>query len=188
MPGLAISLGLGPLTEPFLEGAAEQSDDGRWRLRKGIGAARAVQRFAKVGPDGVRLLQFGKATPEGLGPIMGSLNAFFQVTHRLATTGVLREWNVVGDLPAGPRQAAFDWAPYADTFLVVVEPTWKSILSARRIARIATSRAGTVALFVANKVHGSSDVKLIEDRLGTAAFGAVPADPAVIEAIAGAQR
>lgn len=179
IPGLALSLGLGPVDAALLADAAEQGEDGRWRLKKGIGAARAVQRFALSAPDGVRFLQFGKASAEGLAGCMGSLTALYRVVHRIARDGVLSDWSIVGDLPAGPRHAAFDWAPYASTYLVVTEPTWKSILSGRRIARIATSRPGARALVVANKVRSSADVALIEGRLGRDVVAALPADDAV---------
>lgn len=182
IPGMAISLGLGPLTDAMLVDASEKNEQGRWRLKKGIGAARAVQRYSVVGPDGIRLLQFGKAGPEGLGHVMGSVNAFYAVVHRLARTDVLRDWSVVGDLPAGPRQAAFDWAPYADTFLVVAEPGWQSILTARRVARIAGSRPGVEVLMIANKVREAEETRLIADRTRREITAAIPADPAVAEA------
>ncbi|MFN2388216.1 MAG: AAA family ATPase [Actinomycetota bacterium] len=44
IPGLAISLGLGPLGTSMLADAVEQDEKGRWKLKRGIGAARAVQR------------------------------------------------------------------------------------------------------------------------------------------------
>jgi CO dehydrogenase maturation factor len=176
IPGLALSLGLGPVDTPLLAAAAEQDEDGRWQLKKGIGAARAVQRFALTAPDGVRFLQFGKATAEGLAGAMGSLTALYRVVHRIARDRVLDGWSIVADLPAGPRHAAFDWAPYASTYLVVTEPTLKSILSARRIARIATSRPGVAALVVANKVRSPRDVSLIASRLQRDVVAAIPAD------------
>jgi CO dehydrogenase maturation factor len=182
LPGLAISLGLGALTDGSLTDATEKGEDGRWKLRRGIGAARAVQRFATVGPDGVRLLQFGKATPEGLGPAMASLNGIYQVAHRLAGTKVLAEWDVIGDLPAGPRQTAFRWAPYARLFVVVTEPTWKSILSARRIRRIALQQTGASVSIVANKVSASSDVAFIEGQLEEKILATIPLDDSVLEA------
>lgn len=182
IPGMAISLGLGPLTDAMLIEASEKNEEGRWKLKKGVGAARAVQRYSVIGPDGVRLLQFGKAGLDGLNPVMGSVNAFYAVVHRLARTGVLRDWSVVGDLPAGPRQAAFDWAPYADTFLVVAEPGWQSILTARRVARIAGSRPDVRVLILANKVREPGDAELIADRIGKPVFASVPADPAVASA------
>jgi CO dehydrogenase maturation factor len=179
MPGLAISLGLGPVTDAMLQDAVQQDAEGRWRLRKGIGPARAIRRYGMVAPDGVRLIQFGKADRDGLAPVMASLNGLYQVLHRLGPEHVLRDWTVIGDLPAGPRQAAFDWAPYARTMIVVVEPSWQSALTARRIGRISRSRSGLGVALVANKVTASRDVGLIAHMVGEPVLAAVPSDEAV---------
>jgi CO dehydrogenase maturation factor len=182
LPGLSISLGAAvPLTPPLLD-AAERDDDGRWRLRYGIGPVRAVQRFATDGPDGIRLLQAGKVGPDGLPAIQPALQAYYRVVHRLARSRAFAEWAIVGDLPGGPRQAAFDWAPYADTFILVVEPTSQSLLAARRIARVAAQRRGSHVAVVANKVRGKSDVARIERFLATSVAAIVPADDSVVSA------
>ena len=181
MPGLALSLGASQPETPPLNDAAERPEGGRWRLKKGIGPVRAVQRYSTDAPDGVRLLQAGKFGADGLPPIIASVQAFYQVIHRLPRTKAFQRWTIVGDLPAGPRQTAFDWAPYAETFILVVEPTWKSALTARRIARIARSRGRTVFL-VANKVHGDADRRLVERRVGEALLASIPVDGAVLEA------
>jgi len=181
VPGLALSLGAQAPIDPPLNAAAEKDDEGRWRLRKGIGAVRAVQRYTTPAPDGVRLLQCGKIGAEGRGPIMASLQAYYKVAHRLSRARALREWTFVGDLPAGPRQMAFDWAPYADTLLLVVEPTWQSALTARRISRIARSREGVVVLPVGNKVSSKKDAERIAKILDEPAFALVPTDESVID-------
>ena len=181
MPGLAYSLGLGPDHDASLADAAERDERGRWRLRKGIGPVRAVQRYAKPAPDGVRLLQCGKQGADGLEPIMGSIRACYAVIHRLEEARALGDWDIVGDLPAGPRQPAFDWAPYADTFLVVAEPSYKSALTARRTARIVRSR-GRRTLLVANKVAGAAERHRVGELVGEEPFAAVPADEAVASA------
>ena len=182
MPGLASSLGAAPPEQPPLIDAAVRDDDGRWRLRPGVGPVRAVQRYATPAPDGVRLLQCGKVTAEGLAPIMPAVQAFYRVIHRLPRASAFADWVFVGDLPAGPRQTAFDWAPYAETFVVVVEPTWKSALTARRILRIARSREGVAAIPVANKVARRADARRLEEMLGEPAAAALPADPAATTA------
>lgn len=179
-PGLAFSLGAEVPAEPPLNAAAERDPDGRWRLRKGIGPVRAIERYATPAPDGVRLLQAGKTSVEGLGPVMGSVRAFYGVIHRLDRPKSLRGWTIVGDLPAGPRQVAFGWAPYADRLLLVVEPTWASILAARRIARVTDGRAALA--LVVSKAEGAQDVARVEDALGLEAIGSVPLDIAVAEA------
>jgi CO dehydrogenase maturation factor len=179
LPGLSLSLGAQVPAVPPLVAAAEQDDVGRWRLRKGVGPVRAVQRYTTVAPDGVRLLQAGKNGPEGLAPVMGAVHAFHAVIHRIGGATGLHDWAVVGDLSAGPRQPAFDWAPYADRLLIVVEPTWQSMLTARRIVRIVTARREVETLLVVNKVGGVGDVTRVQDELGLPALGAVPADEGV---------
>jgi hypothetical protein len=127
VPGpLSLSLGAEVPDEPPLNAAAEQNEKGRWRLKPGIagiGPVRPVQRYAIDAPDGVRLLQIGKTDKRGLAPNRASHNALHEVIHRLDGAAYLRDWVILGDLPAGPRQTAFDWARYAERFLVVFEPT-----------------------------------------------------------------
>ena len=182
MPGLALSLGAKPPPEPPLNDAAEV-EDGKWRLKRGIGPVRAVRRFSTPAPDGVLLLQGGKVGPDGLTPIMPALQAFYRVVHAIRQTPGLRDWTIVGDLSAGPRQTAFDWAPYADAMIALAEPTWKSALTARRIARIARSRRRAPALLVvASKVSGRADVRRVADLVGQPVFGAIPTDESVVAA------
>jgi len=177
-PGLALSLGAEVPAEPPLLAAAEQGENGRWRLKRGIGPARAVQRYATPAPDGVRLLQAGKATPEGLGPVLPAINAFYGVIHRLDRPVTLRSWAILGDLSAGPRQMAFDWAPYAELLVVVAEPTSQGLVTARRIVRIAKSRDREVALVV-NKCAAPDDPERVEAYVGLPVLGAIPLDEAV---------
>ncbi|MDQ6605283.1 MAG: hypothetical protein M3Z06_01890 [Actinomycetota bacterium] len=179
MPGLALSLGLGLDSSAMLSDAVEKNEQGRWRLRKGIGPVRAVQRYAVDAPDGVRHLQCGKLDTAGQPAIMGSINGYYQVIHRLSRSRAFEEWTIIGDLPAGPRQVAYRWAPYADTFVLVVEPSWKSALTARRIATILRSTPGATVLPVASKVTGAGDRRAVEKMLGEPVVLAIPADRAV---------
>ena len=183
LPGLSLSLGVGSdPPEPPLNDAAEKDENGRWRLRKGVGPVRAVQRYATDAPDGIRLLQAGKTPRVGIEPIMGSLNAFYRVVHRLPGAPTFEDWMFVGDLPAGPRHIAFDWAPYAETFVAVVQPSTQSGLAGRRVARVARKREGKRVVFVANRVSGPDDVRHVEKLVGEPVLAAVPADDAVADA------
>lgn len=179
MPGLALSLGLGLNSCAMLTDAVEKNEHGRWRLRKGIGPVRAVQRYSVAAPDGVRHLQCGKLDAAGQPAIMASINGYYQVIHRMARSQAFERWTIIGDLPAGPRQVAYRWAPYADTFVLMVEPSWKSALTARRIAAILRSSAGATVLPVASKVNGASDRRAVEKMLGEPVVTAIPADRAV---------
>ncbi|MHB8656496.1 MAG: nucleotide-binding protein [Solirubrobacteraceae bacterium] len=179
MPGLALSLGLGLDASAMLTDAVEKNDQGRWRLRKGIGPVRAVKRYSVLAPDGVRHLQCGKLGPAGQPAIMASVNGYYQVIHRLPRSRTFQRWTIIGDLPAGPRQLAYRWAPFADTFVLMVEPSWKSALTARRIAAILRSTPGASVLPVASKVTGASDRRAVEKMLGEPVVTAIPADRAV---------
>ena len=182
LPGLALSLGAKVPPLPPLVDAAERDDDGRWRLKRGIGPVRAVARYATSAPDGIRLLQAGKVGADGLAPIMPALQAYYKLVHRLPRAPAFADWTILGDLPAGPRQVAFDWAPYADTFLLVVEPTSQSLLAARRIARVVSQRQSERIVTVANKVRVSADVERIERFLGAKVAASIPVDHAVCTA------
>jgi CO dehydrogenase maturation factor len=182
LPGLSLSLGLGPDPAAPLDEAVEKDENGRWRLKPGIGAGRAVQRYAREGPDGIRLLQAGKTPREGIEPILGSLNAYFRVIHRLGEVKSLEGWTMLGDLPAGPRHIAFNWAPYARTFVVVVQPSSQSALTGRRVARIARMGDDNQVVFVANRVTGRADVTHVERLIGERVVAALPADDDVAEA------
>ena len=179
MPGLALSLGLGLDSSAMLTDAVEKNEQGRWRLRKGIGPVRAVQRYSVRAPDGVRHLQCGKLDDAGQSAIMGSINGYYQVIHRLSRSRAFANWTIIGDLPAGPRQVAYRWAPYADTFVLLVEPSWKSALTARRIAAILRSAPGATVLPVANKIGDEADLRAVEEMLGEAVVTVIPADRSV---------
>ena len=181
MPGLAQSLGVEePLVPPLKRAAVRRKK--RWHLKPGIGAMRAVERFTTVAPDGVRLMQLGKADKDGLIPVTASVNAFLHVVRRIEEPRTLRDWAIVGDLPAGPRHPAAGFAPYARLYVVVLEPRSQSALTARRVARIAREHRGAEVLFVANKVRNASERRRAERLLGERIAHAIPADTAVEEA------
>jgi CO dehydrogenase maturation factor len=182
MPGLARSLGVEDPPVPPLLDAAVKPEGERWRLKPGIGPARAIARFSTPACDGVRMLQLGKVDKGGLMPINGSVNAFLHVVHGMPATPSLRSWTVVGDLPAGPRHPAAGFAPYASLFVVVVEAASQSALTARRVARIAREHRDADVLFVANKIGGSADLERLERLLGEPVALSIPADPEVMTA------
>ncbi|MBW3651251.1 MAG: hypothetical protein KY458_11860 [Actinobacteria bacterium] len=182
MPGLAFSLGLRTSDAAIPEDAVEERAQGetgpRYRLRAGLSGAEAVDRYAREAPDGVRFLQFGKL--RGQEPaMMRSQMAFRQIVQDLPED----RWDVVGDLPGGPRQAAFGWAPYARTLLLVVEPMTKSLLTGRRIARLAAGmKSAPAVLAVVNRVREPGDVERVKQATGLEVVGAVPWDEELAEA------
>jgi CO dehydrogenase maturation factor len=180
MPGLAFSLGI-PQTDTGLpDEAVEEYDDeeGRRRYRlHGMTGADAVDRYAVRTPDGVHVLQLGKAR----GPEWRNTRQHFgfqRVLDDLPTDG----WSIVGDLPGGTRQPFMTWGRYAQTFLVVVEPTASSLLTGRRLARLAATAGAPRVLAVANKVRAPEDAAQVAARTGLEVLGPVPFDPQVGEA------
>jgi CO dehydrogenase maturation factor len=180
MPGLALSLGVAATDAGLPDDAVEEyEDDGRrrYRLRAGLSGPDAVERYAVRGPDGLRFLQLGKAR----GPRWSNTRqhwGFQRVLDDLPGDG----WSIVGDLPGGTRQPFLGWGRYARAFLVVVEPSPASLLSGRRLARLAAAATAPRVLAVANKVRDADDVTRVAAGTGLALLGAVPFDPAVAAA------
>jgi len=179
MPGLAFALGMARedtgIPESVLE---ERTVDGRstYRLREGLSSEEAILRYTPTGPDQVYLLQLGKA--RGVrGENARSHHAFLQVIDGVPDLG----WSVIGDLPGGTRQPFFGWGRFARTVLVVAEPTPASLLSARRLARLAEAPSAPRVVAVANKVRNRDDAELVGQRTGLPVIGAVPFDPAVAD-------
>lgn len=182
MPGVARSLGTKDAPEPLLADAMERRDGrGPWRLKPGIGPVTAVRRYAREAPDGVLMLQLGKTSLEDHPAFLAATQAYWQLVHRVHEARTFDDWSLIGDTPAGPRQIAADFSPYADTYLVIVEPTWPSVLTARRAAKLARKREARV-LIVANKVREDADRRVIEERLGEPAVASIPFDADVKEA------
>ncbi|MGI9051367.1 MAG: hypothetical protein ACR2HQ_01730 [Ilumatobacteraceae bacterium] len=179
LPGLAFSLGVPAVDTalpPELVEKVGDDPDATWQLRTGLTVLDAVEEYAHEGPDGVRLLQFGKLRGHvrAVGP---SQQAFRVIVRELATTTDL---HLVGDLPGGTRQAFFGWAGFAELLAVVAEATPSSLLSARRLARLAATNDGRQAVVaVANKSVGAEDAVRIGEFSGLRVVGTIPRDPAV---------
>lgn len=181
MPGMARSLGTVDTTEPLLAEAVERVDGGPWRLKRGMGAVTIVRRFAHEAPDGVLLVQIGKITIEDHPAFLAAVQAYWQFVHKLEKSRSFEEWALIGDPPAGSRQIAADFSPFADSYLILVEPTWQSVLTARRATKLARMREARVVL-VANKVRVEAERELIEQRLGEPVVTAIPFDTEIKEA------
>lgn len=122
----------------------------------------------------MRFLQFGKIRTDPRALFRSQL-AFRQIIKELPDD----RWHLVGDLPGGTRQPFTGWGAYADTYLVVVEPMAKSLLSARRLARLASAAERPVqVLAVANKVSESGDAEMVARRSGLEVVASVPLEPA----------
>lgn len=182
LPGLSVSLGLGVVDAAIPGDAVEEKAEGesgpRFRLRNGLTAAAALDRYALPAPDGVRFLQFGKTRASGA-PLMRSQWAFRQILDGLPPETP----TIVGDLPGGTRQPFFGWAGYADTVVVVVPPTSAGLLSARRLAKLASTDAAPDRIVaVVSQASDESDSERVRQRTGLDVVGSVPWDEQVLAA------
>jgi CO dehydrogenase maturation factor len=181
MPGLAHALGIEATDTPIPDDAVVENDQEgqpRFRLQDGLTAKDAVEAYALPCPDGVRLLQMGKLRGHA-SDLRRSQFAFRQISRDLAED---HDWHLVGDLAGGTRQPFFGWGAYASTMIVVVEPTAKSFLTARRMTRLANLASQPTVVAVANKVTDPSDRDHVEQATGLRVIGAIPWDPMIGDA------
>lgn len=171
VPGLALSLGVRLDAGRLPSGLAElvQGKKGRyWKIRKGAGPASLVDRFAAHGADGIRFLEMGKL-PGGVEPSISV--AFRHVVEHFRRPG----WAMVADLAGGTRQPMFGWSEFAAVRILVIEPSAKSLLTARRLAALATHA-------VVNMARTESEVEMVIEAIDLPVVGVVPYDEAVREA------
>lgn len=167
MPGLAISLGA-PAGEARLPAGVFEVSEGKWRLVRRTRPSRLIDRYSVVAPDGVRLLELGK--------LPGRVEPSVSVAFRWVMESFRRPgWAIVADLAAGTRQPMYRWARFASVVMVVAEPTAKSLMTARRLAPLATH-------LVANKVRSRADSAHIAASIELPLIASVPYDRNVVEA------
>jgi len=171
MPGMALSLGVDAGPDGLPEELAEERPGVGWVMREAIPAIDLVHRYSVAAPDGVRLLTLGKM-PGHMNP--GSSAVFRHVVLTFDEPG----WSMVADLPAGVRQPSFGWADFADVVVIVVEPTEKSQLTARRLAGIVADRDARVVVVI-SKWRPGDDADAIAASLGRPLLGVVPYDDEV---------
>lgn len=178
MPGVAFSLGVDHTDAGLPDEVVEETlDDRRFRLAGGLRGSDVVDRHAVRGPDGVHFVQLGKARGQRWDNTRQHFG-FQRVLDDLPTD----DWHIVGDLPGGNRQAFLTWGRWVDTFLVVVEPTASSVLTGRRLARLAGMKGAPRVVAIANKVREADDAERIAARTGLSVIAAVPFDAAQAEA------
>ncbi len=195
MPGFAYSLGLDPDTamNAILPEYLGVRDDKRgWILREGANLAELVEQYAAHAPDNIRFLQLGKL-PGRVKP--GSTTAFRYVLEEYRAEGL----SLIGDLAAGTRQPFFGWSDFAEIVLLVVEPMGKSMLAARRLAKLAQERPSgddektepvkpRVVGIVANKIREERELEQIQNALQEISFPLLAVIPFDIETARAEQK
>ena len=172
-PGLAFSLGLpDPRAAGGLPPEAVEEHPGAaygWRLASGIRPADAVDRFAVEAPDGVRFLGLGKIEAPGKEAARRSVTGVLEVLRGFGEP----DWDVIGDMEAGPTTPFERYHSFADRAVVVVGPAWRSAMTARRLLRMIDD---IPTVLLADRFRDQPD------HPGMTPAFRVPADPDVTEA------
>jgi CO dehydrogenase maturation factor len=181
-PGLALSLGLAVIDSGLPLDAVQPAPPDipyGFDIRSGLSAEDAVARYSVEAPDRVRFLQIGN-----IGRVDHGLGRFVVAIRRILRAFRVPGWHVLGDLEAGTATAYEGYADFAERALIVVEPTWTSGLTARRLAGV-VRQSGQSPLLVGNKVRGEADLRTIRTMAASLAIplvGAIPFDPQVMDA------
>lgn len=137
------------------------------------------ERFSAV-HQGVRLLEMGSVESGGSGcicPESAMLRTLF--THLL-----FRDDDVlIMDMYAGVEHLGRATVDFVDAMLIVVEPTRRSLATARQIKKLAADIGLTRMWLVANRVRGDEDVAFLNaEATDLSLLGYLPDDPGVVEA------
>ena len=170
-PGLAFSIGVPPSVGGLPAEALEEHGGAAygWNLASHLSPAEVVERFAVVGPDGVRYLSLGKIDALEKEAARRSASAVLQLLLGFGDPA----WDVIADLEAGPTTPFEGYHSFADRVLVVIGPEWRSALTARRLLPV----IGDVpTMVIANRFREPFD------HPGLVPAARVPFDEAVSEA------
>ncbi|MDQ3657180.1 MAG: AAA family ATPase [Chloroflexota bacterium] len=189
-PNLAVSLGVDAETAariepvPFTYAHHSEDAEGNYSVGLDVTPEEIAERYGTPAPDGVNLLLVGRVEPHQAGV---GCNCAAHATVR----GILEhlhqgdDYLVVTDMEAGLEHLKRGTLQHAGVLLIVVEPYFKSLEAAGRIAELGRN-LGVPALYaVANKVQSARDEDAIRDYCGSRGLpvlAVIPFDPDVSEA------
>jgi CO dehydrogenase maturation factor len=141
-----------------------------WQMRAGLLPREIVEHHTATGPDGVRVTSLGKI---GEADKIAAKRTVVAMVQMLLGFGE-PEWDVIGDLEAGPTTPFERYHAFSDDVVVVVGPAWRSAMTARRLLpMVGEGRSTTI---VANRFRDEPD------HPGLAPTIRIPFDPDVAEA------
>jgi CO dehydrogenase maturation factor len=165
-PSLALALGLSkeasdkllPLPRAVLKEGRDE--EGRRRLELGMPAAAVAEQYGVTGPDGVTLMLMGQVEHAGAGCMCRAHAAARQLIH-----GLLEEEGVVAivDMEAGLEHLSRGTDRHVQTLLVLLEPYFKALETARRIVELARELGIPRIVGVANKLRDEQDRAAVAD-------------------------
>jgi len=189
-PNLALTLGIPleqankivPVSEntELVESKTSTGFSGVYRLSFSVNDI--VRDFTVKSPYGMNLLLMGTVRSTG-GGCTCPANAI--VRELLRHLVVERDEVVVMDMEAGIEHMGRGTAKHVDTMLIVVNPGFKSLETARRIHDLATESGIKRIFIVGNKVANRKEREVIEKFAGDnkiSLLGVIPYDELVLEA------
>lgn len=189
-PNLAAALGVAPddvarlrrvPREDLLEERVDDSGAARLRLTRPFDEV--VNEYGIRGPDDVAVLTLTGLLGAGKGCICGQHVAVRELLGELAEDQPERTH--ILDMEASLEHMSRGTVRNVDALLVVVEPYYRSLVTAERIVPLAGELGIDHVWLVANKVRSDADESEIDGfaaRHGFEVIGRVPFDNAVVEA------
>lgn len=189
-PTLAMTLGVDPalaetapvLPPGLLETVRLPDGSAGYRLRRDV--QEIIDGVGLEGPDGVTLVVAGRVEHAARGCMCGTHAAVRTILGAIAdaATDV-----VMVDMEAGIEHfsRAAGTLKYADALLVLVEPFYKSLVTARSIVGLSAELGIPQRFLVANKVRNEADLTPVEQvsaETGLELIGVIPFDPRLQEA------
>lgn len=182
-PNLAVTLGIPlervELGKPVPTRVIARTGSG---LRLLMEPDEIIDRYSIRGPQGVRLLIMTKIERAGVGCACGSHATIREIVHHIEP----REGEVVVmDMEPGLEIFGRATPKYTDIVIAVAEPYFKSVVTAVRIAELASDLGIERVYGVINKVRSEDERRLVErvfNKYNIKVVGVVPYDDAVYEA------
>lgn len=170
-PGLAFSLGAPQVDDGLPLDAVEQREGPAygWALAPRLTPRDVVECYTTPAPDGVHMLSIGKIGEPEKQAARRSVAPVLQVLAGFGEPG----WDVIADLEAGTTTPFERYHAFADRIVLVVGPSWRSALTARRLLPIIGDLPVTI---VANRFRDEPDHPGLEPSVR------IPFDPALAEA------
>lgn len=182
-PNLAMALGIAP------ERAAQVSSLPVTLVSRRLGGPSltepveaVLERHAISGPDGVRLALMGMPAHAEEGCLC---SAHATVSAVLGDLGSRPATFTVVDMEASPEHLSRGTARHVDALLLVAEPYYRSLETARRLAQLAAELPIPQVAVVANKLRSPSDAEAIREfcaHHGLEVVAELPWSEAVVDA------
>lgn len=189
-PTLAMTVGIdatmaaeAPALPPgLLEQVTDADGTGRFQLTMDV--EEILRRVALPGPDGIQLVIAGRVEHAARGCMCGTHAAVRAILGAIAEAPADV---VLVDMEAGIEHfsRAAGTLRYADALLILVEPFYKSLVTARSVVSLSAELGIPRRYVVANKVRGDGDLGAIDEfcaDTGLELVGTVPWEPAFQDA------